>query len=125
MLNRIPGINTSRARELRQSSTEAESLLWEHLRSRRLGGWKFRRQEPIHIFIADFFCCEAGVVVELDGEYHDDPKQAERDAFRESYIQELGYRVIRFRNSDVIENIQLVAQAILQLCQQRQSPLPS
>ena len=63
--------STERARELRQTSTRAESLMWAQLRDRRLGGYKFRRQRPVGKFYADFSCIERRLIAELDGEPHD------------------------------------------------------
>ena len=69
-------------RELRQSSTKAEKILWEYLRNRNLDGMKFRRQHPIDKFIADFYCHEKKLVVELDGAVHDDKMNAQYDEAR-------------------------------------------
>jgi len=79
--------------------TEAESLLWERLRGRRLGGYKFRRQHPLGPFIADFYCAESHLVVEIDGDIHD--RQVEQDQARTNQFELYGYRVIRFENGFV------------------------
>ena len=75
---------TERARELRVNKTRAEALLWHVLRDRRLGGWKWRRQVARGPFIVDFFCKEAGLIVELDGGQHSD--QVDYDARRTAYL---------------------------------------
>ena len=87
---------TTFARALRTSSSDAETRLWWHLRDRRLGGAKFRRQLPIGPYVADFVCVEAMLVVELDGGQH--AEQLERDQVRTSFLERQGYRVVRFWN---------------------------
>ena len=94
--------------------TAAESLLWERLRGRRLGGLKFRRQHPVGPNIADFYCAESHLVVEIDGDIHD--WQVEQDQARTSQFELHGNRVIRFKNCEVEENIQGVLSVILESC---------
>ena len=98
----------ARARELRREQTEAERALWDRIRARRLGGFKFRRQFPIGPYIADFCCKECGLVIELDGKIHLNKVVAERDDGREIEIQKLGIRILRFTNEDVFKNIEKV-----------------
>ncbi len=93
---------TPTARNLRHNSTDAESHLWRHLRARQLDGAKFTRQFPIGDHIADFACRSAHLVVELDGGQH----SVETDAPRTASIESFGYRIIRFWNHDVLENIE-------------------
>ena len=100
-----------RARELRQDHTPAEAALWEALRARQLGGLKFRRQHPVERCIVDFRCAEARLVVEVDGGIH--AQQVEQDAERTGYLQERGYTVIRFRNEEVLTDLDMVTAAIL------------
>jgi len=85
-----------RAKELRQSQTPAEKKLWEILRNRKLSGYKFRRQHPLGPFIVDFYCDEARLVIELDGNIH--KQQKEYDVARGRWLEENGYRVLRFGN---------------------------
>lgn len=99
-----------RARSLRKSQTEAEGLLWSLLRSKQLCGLKFRRQHPIGPFFADFACQSHHVVVELDGEYHDHIQA--NDLRRERILRNLGWRVIRFADDDVLKNAEAVARSI-------------
>ena len=103
-----------RARELRQPLTKAEAILWKLLRGRKLAGYKFRRQHPIGQFIADFYCAEAMLIVELDGAIHDE--QIEYDDARTEWLAAQGYQVIRFQNSQVINNLGDVARTILSHC---------
>ena len=95
----------TRARALRLfcDSTAPERLLWSVLRGRQLGGLKFRRQQPIEPYIVDFFCAEAKLIVELDGESHDG--RQEYDATREEYLTNLGYDIMRVTNDNVFENL--------------------
>jgi very-short-patch-repair endonuclease len=86
------------ARQNRQMLTDAEKILWECLRNRRLKGFKFRRQHPIADFIADFFCLECNLVVEVDGDYHNERDQKEYDEGRTYDLSELKVKVIRFTN---------------------------
>ncbi len=101
---------TDHARCLRQIATPPEQVLWSVLRGRRLAGLKFRRQEPIGPYIVDFCCREINLIVELDGMSHDD-KQS-RDAVRERWMKDQGYRVIRVTNWDVNEDLEAVARFI-------------
>ncbi|WP_420559310.1 endonuclease domain-containing protein [Tepidicaulis sp.] len=101
---------TAKARALRRNLTDAERLLWRHLRSRQLEGAKFRRQFPVGSFVADFVCLEARLVVELDGGQH--AFQAARDKARTHFLLARGFRVIRFWNHEVLGNIGGVLQQI-------------
>src|SRR5687767_1170997 len=96
------------ARVNRQVQTEAEAILWKCLRNRNLGGFKFRRQHPIANFIADFFCLECNLVVEIDGDYHNEREQKEYDEGRTYELGELNIKVIRFANREVLENLDFV-----------------
>jgi len=85
-------------------------VLWSKLRLRQLKGFRFRRQHPIDHYIADFACIEAMLIVELDGAHHLD--QVEADQHRSNDLQDLGFRVIRFWNDDVLLRTEQVLQAI-------------
>ena len=103
-----------RARELRAGMTRAEVLLWQKLRGDQMLGLRFRRQEPIGNFIADFFCAAARLVVELDGDSHDG--RADYDATRDEILAAEGYRTLRFRNEDVFRNLSGVLETIESHC---------
>jgi very-short-patch-repair endonuclease len=103
-----------RARELRQQMTPAEKVLWDRLRSRRLGGFKFRRQHPIGPYIADFYCAAPRLVVEVDGSVH--ARQAEEDEQRSQRMAEYGYRVLRVSNQEVETDLESVISRILAAC---------
>jgi len=96
-------LNVEKARELRCRSTDAEQLLWRHLRNRQLNGCKFRRQHEVDRYIVDFVCADAMLIVELDGGQHAD--QVHHDKRRTQRLQAIGYRVLRFWNNDVLTNI--------------------
>ena len=102
-------IKTERARRLRRDSTDAEGSLWYRLRSRRLGGHKFVRQEPIGPFTVDFICREARLVIEVDGGQHADNP---RDAVRDKWLTDRNYRILRFWNNDVLGNMSGVLETI-------------
>jgi very-short-patch-repair endonuclease len=90
------------AREMRGEATAAEDVLWKALRNRALG-FKFRRQHPAGRFILDFWCADRRLAIELDGPIHD--LQTERDAERTAVLEAHGYRVIRFRNEEVLHDL--------------------
>ena len=101
------------AKFLRNSMTEAENKLWNELRDRRLDGYKFRRQHPIKRFIADFYCHEAKLVVEVDGEIHNEESNKEYDEGRTYELAEYSIRVIRFTNWEILNSINMVLNRII------------
>jgi very-short-patch-repair endonuclease len=115
--NIIPGQSVTkeklqRAKELRRDMTPAEKVLWEELRANKLGV-HFRRQQIIAGFIVDFYCHKSALVVEVDGDIHD--LQQEEDARREKVLSELGLRIVRFRNDEVVKNLSAVVGKIREL----------
>ena len=117
--NIIPGQKVAkeklqRARELRQEMTPAEKFLWQELRGNKLGV-HFRRQQVIAGFIVDFYCHEAGLVIELDGDIHEGETQKETDANRDKVLAELGLRIIRFRNEEILMGLSQVVGRIQEL----------
>ncbi len=93
---------TERARELRQTQTPFEAKMWSLLRDRRLEGFKFRRQHPIDRFVADFTCVDAKLIIELDGNSHDD--RLEQDAARDQFLRDNDWHTLRVRNADLLHN---------------------
>ena len=91
-----------KAQALRHNQTNAEGLLWHYLRNKQLSGYKFRRQQPIGPYIADFACLSEKMLIELDGGQH--AERTASDARRAEFLQEKGYRVLRFWNHEVFEN---------------------
>ena len=119
-----------RARRLRRDQTDAEPRLWGRLRDRRLNGWKFKRQAPIDRYIADFFCADARLIIELDGGQHSTDANTEADSKRTAFLESCGYLVLRFWNNDVMKNMDGVLEEILATLPQAPSaphpdPLPS
>ena len=100
----------SRARSLRRNSTDAEIILWQHLRGRRLLGYKFRRQVPVGKYIVDFLCEDQAIVIELDGGQH--MEQERYDQTRTNWLQANGFLVLRFWNNDIAENLEGVLESL-------------
>ena len=107
---RVTKEKLERARELRREMTPAEKLLWQQVRAKKLGV-RFRRQQIIAGFIVDFYCHRAALVVEVDGDIHD--LQQEEDARREKVLIEMGLRILRFRNDEVVKNLAAVIGMII------------
>ncbi len=102
------------ARELRNNLTEAENILWQKLRNRKLDGYKFRRQHPIDEFIVDFYCHEIKLVVELDGGIHNVPEVKEYDISRSEELEMFDIKIIRFKNEEVFQDLEDVLKKIRQ-----------
>jgi very-short-patch-repair endonuclease len=117
-----------RARQMRRDKTRAEERAWTQLKDRRTLGLKFRRQVPIDRYIVDFYCHEIRVVVEIDGGVHDRPGQAEWDAKKNHRLEELGYKVLRITNDDVLNQSDCLLEMIRALYPSpgaSRHPLPS
>ncbi len=110
-----------KAKQLRKNSTDAEYRLWQHIRNRQLHGWKFRRQVPIDLYIADFVCQQLKLVIELDGGQH--AEATLYDARPTEYLQSKGYRVVRFWNNEVLQNTEGVMERIAMILVQRRKEL--
>jgi len=102
------------AGRLRGNMTEAEKRIWYLLRRHQFGGLNFRRQAPIDPYIVDFACLSIRLVIELDGGQHD--ANAKADAQRTAFLQSQGYRVLRFWNNEVFENLDAVLREISLAC---------
>ena len=120
---------TTRARELRKNMTHPEKVLWHLLRSRTLEGFKFRRQHIIDPYIVDFYCADLQLVIEVDGESHDDP---EADARRTAFLESHDLTVFRVTNDQVLKECVAVLDAILEVAEKLEKqknphpdPLPS
>ena len=112
------------ARKMRNNPTAAEAELWKYIRGRRLQERKFLRQHPLlyqnndgeyFYFIPDFYCAKEKLIIELDGEIHDN--QIEKDKNREAILKHLGFRIIRFKNEEVLHNWPQVAKRLEALIQ--------
>jgi very-short-patch-repair endonuclease len=108
----IPGYIYALCRQLRMRQTDAETLLWEVLRNRQFEGLKFRRQHPLGRYIADFYCSQHHLVIELDGAIHDRPDRQEHDRIREEVIRAQKLTILHFRNEDVEDNLEGILQTI-------------
>ena len=106
------------ARDLRHNMTDAERRLWSALRCEQLQGYKFRRQAAIGPYIADFVCFSAKVVIELDGGQHNEDEKKLYDANRSAWLEAQGFRVLRFWNHHVFENLEGIAEVIWRALQE-------
>src|SRR5579885_1278035 len=113
-----------RAREMRKHLPESEMRLWEHLRRKQIGGFKFRRQYQIGQYIADFASIQARLVVEIDGDHHGNDHAETRDARRTEWLEAQGWRVIRFWSSHLIDDLEGVVDAIREACHNPALALP-
>ena len=120
MIKSIPKIIEA-ARNLRKGQTQAEKVLWGILRNNQFVNFKFRRQHPIGRFVADFLCFEAKLIIEIDGSVHNLREQKEYDLLRSNLINQYGFRVLRFKNNDVIFNTDKVLREI----KNNLTPIPS
>jgi 5-methyltetrahydrofolate--homocysteine methyltransferase len=100
------------ARQLRNQPTDAEKRLWHFLRAQKLRGHKFRRQAAIGPYVVDFVCFAVKLIVELDGPQHLEPEAIEHDSRRTEWLASRGFRLIRFRNQELDENIHAVVDSI-------------
>ena len=107
-----PSDSFSKAQFLRRNETIAEKLLWEKLRNNQLGGLKFRRQHPVNIYIADFYCHKFKLIIELDGDYHDQEEQKQKDEVRTEVLGLNDLKIIRFKNEEVEQDINQVLTTI-------------
>ena len=103
-----PSDSFSKAQFLRRNETKAEKLLWEKLRNNQLEGLKFRRQHPVNIYIADFYCHKFKLIIELDGDYHDQEEQKQKDEVRTEVLRLNDLKIIRFKNEEVEQDINQV-----------------
>ena len=111
---------TKRARELRRDPSRAERICWELIRAHRMEGIEFRRQHPIGPYFADFACVSKGLVIEIDGDHHADKMEA--DARRTALMENLGWRVVRFGASEVVQNPEGIWAAIQYLISEGELP---
>jgi len=100
------------SRQLRENMTGAERHLWAKIRMKQLKGYQFYRQKPIGDYIVDFFCPRAKLVIEVDGSQHFSDEMTEYDRIRNEYLSNLGLRVLRFTNTDVLTHIEGVVESI-------------
>ncbi len=104
------------AKHLRTNMTPAERKLWQALRGNQVAGLKFRVQHPVGRFILDFYCPACKLVIEVDGDAHDET--VEYDRVREEHLQKYGYQVIRFRNGEVLNDLTSVLNRVLEVARE-------
>ena len=114
------GMNKIKARELRKNMKEAERALWKHLRLRQLGGYKFRRQQPMGRYIVDFVCLERRLIVEVDGGHH--CEQLAYDLERDTWLEKQGFSILRFWDNQVLKEIESVKEVILDALDKHSTP---
>jgi very-short-patch-repair endonuclease len=110
------------ALSMRNNPTEAEKVLWKHLKKFRSEGFIFRRQHPIDIFIADFYCHKLKLIIEVDGEIHFNDQAQEHDDGRTGELEKYGTSVIRFTNEQVLHNQDFVINSIKEYITESASP---
>lgn len=108
---RVPPNTKTFSRQLRSEMTVAETHLWQHLRTRQICGKKFRRQHPVGKYILDFACIEAKLAIEVDGGQHNELQNYDNQ--RTAWLEVLGWKVLRFWNNEVLQNIEGVLEEIL------------
>ncbi len=114
------------AKKLRNNQTEAESHLWNYLRGNKILNVRFKRQHPIFYFVADFYCHQAKLIIEVDGGYHKVPEQYEYDSNRDSDLEKFGLKVLRFTNERVFSDTEKVIEEITEEVKSRiRAPLPT
>ena len=104
--------NTDLARNLRKNQTPQEKKLWNLLRNHRFYGYEFRRQYPIGDYIVDFICRKKKIIIELDGSQHNESENIDKDKQRTEFLENKGYKVLRFWNNEVDNNIEGVFEII-------------
>ncbi|RZA01037.1 MAG: DUF559 domain-containing protein, partial [Sphingobacteriaceae bacterium] len=115
--------NIDNAKQNRRQPTEAENVLWQFLRGKKIG-YKFRRQHLVLRYIPDFICIEKKLIVEVDGGYHNDAEQQELDKYRENELIAQGYTIVRFTNNEVLTNPDNVLSKIKQILETKSNSLP-
>lgn len=112
-LHSLPYLKQNRA-GLRNEMTEAEEMLWNLLRGKKLDGRKFRRQHSIEDYIVDFYCATEKLVIEVDGSVHDSPEAIANDRLRDETLSNWGFQILRFRNDEVLTDPMVVLNKIKQ-----------
>jgi very-short-patch-repair endonuclease len=110
------------ARERRKNPTHTEKMLWQMLRARKRDGIKFRREAPVEGYIADFYCAEHKLIIEIDGDIHELPDKKANDAKRQEKLEAAGYTVLRFSSDEVYAFMDQVIEKILDACSKLPSP---
>ena len=104
--------NFSNAKNLRENMTNAELIFWNRVKNKQFHGLKFRRQHPIHKYIADFYCHKLKLIIEIDGDYHNTSEQKNYDILRTKDLNFQGIKILRFKNDEVENEIEEVLKTI-------------
>jgi very-short-patch-repair endonuclease len=115
----VSQLQRDRAKQLRQTMTPAENLLWRYLKAHRIDGLRFRKQVPLRNYIVDFVCLSAKLIIELDGESHDFPDRQRADRNRDDFFTSEGFATLRFTNNEVLSNLEGVVEVIRQTASAR------
>jgi very-short-patch-repair endonuclease len=111
-----------KARALRNNMTRAEKILWSRIREKKINGHKFRRQQPIFDYIADFYCNELKLIIEVDGEIHSLPEKTNYDSKRDNILKINGYHILRLSNVEVETEINSAINKIISYISENLSP---
>src|SRR5690554_3946508 len=103
-----PPSSFKKAQNLRRNMTPSEERLWGYLKNKKFQGLKFRRQHPIHLYVVDFYCHQLGLIIEVDGLYHDDGLQIKKDLERSNILKSQNLHILRFSNQEVDNSIEKV-----------------
>ncbi len=103
-------------KELRGNLTNAEAFFWNQIKTRKLHNLKFRRQHSIKNYIVDYYCAQYQLIIELDGDYHNDPEQHDKDLRRDEELENMGFTVLRYENRYVFEELEHVLNDIKKHC---------
>jgi len=125
MFKGAPTSSFEKARWLRKNMTLAEKMLWKRLKNKQVQGYRFRRQHPIHLFIVDFYCHELGLIIEVDGEYHNKKEQLKKDRERTELLKFQDLNLLRFTNKMVLSDLDKVMEEINEFIQKYNNPLTS
>ena len=112
MFKGAPSSSFRKARRLRENMTQAEEILWKRISNKGVKGLKFRKQHPRHLFIVDFYCHKLGLIIEIDGEYHNDEEQKKLDKERGELLTFQDLNIIRFTNQEVYDNVDRVIELL-------------
>jgi very-short-patch-repair endonuclease len=110
------------ARTLRKNMTDSERSLWSRIRRKQLKGFQFYRQKTVGNYIVDFYCPSGGIIVEVDGSQHYQERERNRDKIRDAYLSKLGFRVLRFPNWEVMNELEDVVESICAQLPSAKSP---
>ena len=103
-------------KELRGNLTNAEAYFWNQIKTRKLHNLKFRRQHSIKNYIVDYYCAQYQLIIELDGDYHNDPEQHDKDLRRDEELENMGFTLLRYENRYVFEELEHVLNDIKKHC---------